>query len=98
MDGTLKGAQWRHTYTHRRDAHQLQLLEMLMRQESPPLCGRDHLAFRSYYSPQRCVTDGDLAETYAQLPYATQEAIAEELNKKPQELLKRLEELRNKVL
>eukprot|EP00754_Rhynchopus_humris_P036374 Rhum_TRINITY_DN18509_c0_g1::Rhum_TRINITY_DN18509_c0_g1_i1::g.167541::m.167541/K12830/SF3B3, SAP130, RSE1; splicing factor 3B subunit 3 len=84
--------------TSRRDAHQLQLLEMLMRQESPPLCGRDHLAFRSYYSPQRCVTDGDLAETYAQLPYATQEAIAEELNKKPQELLKRLEELRNKVL
>lgn len=26
-------------------------LEMHMRQEHPPLCGRDHLAYRSYYFP-----------------------------------------------
>lgn len=28
-----------------------QNLEMHMRVEFPPLCGRDHLAFRSYYAP-----------------------------------------------
>lgn len=26
-------------------------LEMHLRQENPPLCGRDHLAFRSAYTP-----------------------------------------------
>ena len=28
-----------------------QHLEMYMRQEYPSLCGRDHLAYRSYYFP-----------------------------------------------
>lgn len=28
-----------------------QHLEMYMRSEHPPLCGRDHLSFRSYYFP-----------------------------------------------
>lgn len=28
-----------------------QHLEMHMRSEFPPLCGRDHLSFRSYYFP-----------------------------------------------
>lgn len=29
----------------------LQHLEMAMRTAMPPLCGRDHVAYRSYYSP-----------------------------------------------
>jgi len=28
-----------------------QHLEMYMRSEHPPLCGRDHITFRSYYFP-----------------------------------------------
>jgi splicing factor 3B subunit 3 len=28
-----------------------QAIEMHMRQENPPLCGRDHLTFRSFYFP-----------------------------------------------
>lgn len=28
-----------------------QHLEMHMRSEFPPMCGRDHLSFRSYYFP-----------------------------------------------
>lgn len=28
-----------------------QTLEMHMRVEFPPLCGRDHLSFRSFYAP-----------------------------------------------
>ena len=35
-----------------RDEYELfQTLEMHMRVEFPPLCGRDHLAYRSFYSP-----------------------------------------------
>ena len=46
----------------------MQTLEMHLRNEAPPLCGRDHLAFRSQYWPAkvhmtcvcaRTVIDGD---------------------------------------
>ncbi len=40
-------------------------LEMHLRQEAPPLAGRDHLAFRSAYWPVRNTVDGDLCSTYA---------------------------------
>ncbi|CAD5169210.1 unnamed protein product [Musa acuminata subsp. malaccensis] len=35
---------------------------MHMRQEHPPLCGGDHMAFRSAYFPVKDVIDGDLCE------------------------------------
>ena len=69
-----------------------------MRQESPPLCGRDHLAFRSYYTPQRSVLDGDLLETYGHLPYDVQAGIAAQFDQTPPEIIRKIEELRNKVL
>ena len=34
------------------------LQEMHMRAENPPLCGRDHLSYRSYYFPVKHVIDG----------------------------------------
>ena len=39
-------------------------LEMHMRQEAQPLCGRDHMAFRSAYFPTKDVVDGDLCAQY----------------------------------
>jgi splicing factor 3B subunit 3 len=42
-------------------------LEMHMRQENPPLCGRDHMAFRSAYFPVKDVVDGDLCSQYPQV-------------------------------
>lgn len=36
-------------FTSREDFDFFQHLEMHMRNESPPLCGRDHLSYRSYY-------------------------------------------------
>lgn len=39
-------------------------LEMHMRQELPPMSGRDHLAYRGYYFPVKDVIDGDLCEQY----------------------------------
>lgn len=38
-------------FTSREDYDFFQHLEMHMRNESPPLCGRDHISYRSYYYP-----------------------------------------------
>ena len=73
-------------------------LEMHLRQEAPPLCGRDHMAYRSAYFPVRHVVDGDLCEQYAALPADKQRSIAAELDRTPGEVLKKLEDVRNKVL
>jgi len=73
-------------------------LEMHLRQEKPPLCGREHLAFRSYYFPVKDVIDGDLCEQFPLLDPARQRAIAEELDRTPSEIMKKLEDIRNMVL
>ena len=38
-------------FTSHEDMDFFQHLEMHMRSENAPLCGRDHLSFRSYYFP-----------------------------------------------
>jgi splicing factor 3B subunit 3 len=77
----------------------LNALEMHMRQELPPIAGRDHLAYRSYYVPVKGVVDGDLCEMFSSLPYAKQREIASELdNRTPSEVAKKLEDMRNHVL
>lgn len=73
-------------------------LEMHMRQEHPPLAGRDHMAYRSAYFPVREVIDGDLCSQYAALPLSKQQAIAQELDRTPGEVLKKLEERRNAII
>lgn len=73
-------------------------LEMHMRQENPPLAGRDHMAYRSAYFPVREVVDGDLCSQYAALPPSKQQAIAAELDRTPGEVLKKLEERRNAII
>lgn len=42
-------------FTSREDHDFFQHLEMHMRSENPPLCGRDHLSFRSYYYPVKVI-------------------------------------------
>eukprot|EP01063_Lacrimia_lanifica_P025904 TRINITY_DN3399_c0_g2_i1.p1 TRINITY_DN3399_c0_g2~~TRINITY_DN3399_c0_g2_i1.p1 ORF type:complete len:1213 (+),score=503.34 TRINITY_DN3399_c0_g2_i1:154-3792(+) len=84
--------------TSRNDAELLKVVQNYMRQERPPLLGRDHLAFRSYYTPQRAVIDGDLVELFSSLPHEAQVRVAEEVGRQPAELSKRLEDFRAKVL
>lgn len=69
-----------------------------MRQEHPPLAGRDHLAYRSAYFPIREVADGDLCSQFPAMPPAKQQAVAAELDRTPGEVLKKLEDIRNKIL
>jgi len=85
-------------FTTRDDVDFCSHLEMHLRQENPPLLGRDHLAFRSYYFPVKDVLDGDLCEQYTTLEYDKQKAIAEEMVSNPSDVAKKLEDLRNRVL
>ena len=65
---------------------------------SPSLVGRDHLAYRSYYFPVKSVIDGDLSEQYSSLDYSIQKSIASDLARGPNEVAKKLEEIRNRVM
>jgi len=70
-------------------------LEMHMRQHSVPLCGRDHMAYRSAYFPVKGCIDGDLCEQYFSLDAAKQKTIADELARTPNDVLKRLDDMRH---
>ncbi|URE12489.1 Splicing factor 3B subunit [Musa troglodytarum] len=85
-------------FTSREDVDFFSHLEMHMRQEHPPLCGRDHMAFRSAYFPVKDVIDGDLCEQFPTLPPDLQRKIADELDRTPGEILKKLEDVRNKII
>lgn len=83
-------------FTSHEDHDFFQHLEMHMRNENPPLLGREHLAYRSYYFPVKNVIDGDLCEMFSSMEYSKQKTVAEELDKVPSEVSKRLEDLRTR--
>ncbi|KFM25355.1 Splicing factor 3B subunit 3 [Auxenochlorella protothecoides] len=85
-------------FASREDLDFFQHLELHMRAEAPPLLGRDHLAFRSAYFPVKSVVDGDICEQFAQLPIDKQRQIASELDRSPGEVLKKLEDVRNRII
>lgn len=73
-------------------------LEMHMRQEHAGLTGRDHMAFRSYYGPVKEVCDGDLCDLFGALSADAQRTVAGDLDRSPGEVLKKLEDTRNRLL
>ena len=81
-------------FTSREDIDFFQHLEMHMRNEAPPLCGRDHLSYRSSYIPVKATIDGDLCEQYNSLEPSKRKAIADELDRSPSEVSKKLEDMR----
>ncbi|XP_050301727.1 splicing factor 3B subunit 3 isoform X1 [Anthonomus grandis grandis] len=83
-------------FTSHDDHDFFQHLEMHMRSENPPLCGRDHLSFRSYYFPVKNVIDGDMCEQYNSLEPAKQKSIAGDLDKTSAEVSKKLEDIRTR--
>lgn len=52
----------------------------------------------SYYNPVRFTVDGDICERYGAMPYSKQKELADDLNRTPAEVLKKLEETRNLLL
>eukprot|EP00798_Chlamydomonas_sp_ICE-L_P023642 gene23642-9170_t len=85
-------------FTSREDVDFFTHLEMHLRQEGPPLCGRDHMSYRSSYFPVKDCVDGDLCAQFPTLPPAKQKSIAEELDRTTGEVLKKLEDIQNKIL
>ncbi|TFY66687.1 hypothetical protein EVG20_g4405 [Dentipellis fragilis] len=76
------------------DVDFISTLEQHIRTEQTSLVGRDHLAWRGYYVPVKATVDGDLCEMFARLPPSKQSAIASELDRTVNEVLKKLEQLR----
>ena len=72
--------------------------EMYLRLENLSVVGRDHLSYRSYYVPVKDVVDGDLCEQYGRLPFKMQKSLSEELDRNPSEIIKKLEDMRNKII
>eukprot|EP00048_Salpingoeca_helianthica_P016590 m.233134 g.233134 ORF g.233134 m.233134 type:complete len:1196 (+) comp18997_c0_seq1:31-3618(+) len=83
-------------FTSKEDVDFFQHLEMSLRNEAPPLLGRDHIAFRSAYMPCKGVVDGDLCEGFNALDSVRKRTIAEELRRSPGEVSKKLEDIRNR--
>ena len=73
-------------------------LEMFIRQEAPSIWGREHIQYRSYYTPVKEVIDGDLCEDFGKLSPELQKSIADQIERPVTEILKKLDELRNKIL
>ncbi|KER19387.1 CPSF A subunit region [Opisthorchis viverrini] len=80
-----------------RDAYDFfQHLELHMRSEGMSLVGREHVHYRSQHYPCRNVIDGDLCEIFNSLDPAKQRSIAEEMDKVPSDIAKRLEDIRTR--
>ena len=71
---------------------------MYLRIEWSPLCGRDHIMFRSCYSPIKNVIDGDLCEQFSRMTFNKQKVLSDELDRTPAEVLKKLEDIINRIL
>jgi splicing factor 3B subunit 3 len=85
-------------FTSKDDLTFCSTLEMHLRQEAPPLCGRDQLFYRSAYFPVKSVIDGDYLAQFAKLPADEQASIAGDLDRTPAEVAKKLEELASRIL
>lgn len=85
-------------FSAKEDIDFYQHLEMYMRQEWPSLVQRDHLSYRSYFMPVKNTVDGDLCERYSSMPASKQKELADDLNRTPTEMMKKLEDTRNSLL
>ncbi|KAG8409878.1 pre-mRNA-splicing factor rse1 [Metarhizium acridum] len=74
----------------RETADFFQTLEMHMRNEDPPLAGRDHLMYRGYHVPVKGVIDGDLCERFSLLSREKKQMIAGELDRSVREVERRI--------
>ncbi|KAI9823099.1 MAG: pre-mRNA-splicing factor rse1 [Sarea resinae] len=84
-------------FVGREDVDFFQTLEQHLRSEEPPLAGRDHLIYRSYYVPVKGVIDGDLCERYTLLPNDKKAMIAGELDRSVREIERKISDMRTRV-
>lgn len=66
-------------FSSRRQQKMFQQLELQLRSDDKPLSGRDHLAYRSYFTPVKNFIDGDLIERFLVLSRDKRESIVGQL-------------------
>jgi splicing factor 3B subunit 3 len=84
-------------FVSREDVDFFQTLEMQLASQNPPLLGRDHLIYRSYYAPSKGTIDGDLCETYFLLPNDKKQMIAGELDRSVREVERKISDMRTRA-
>ncbi|PLN75625.1 pre-mRNA-splicing factor rse1 [Aspergillus taichungensis] len=84
-------------FVSREDVDFFQNLEMNLAAQNPPIAGRDHLIYRSYYAPVKGVIDGDLCETYFLLPNDMKMMIAGDLDRSVREIERKISDMRTRV-
>jgi splicing factor 3B subunit 3 len=84
-------------FISREDVDFFQNLETQLAAQNPPLAGRDHLIYRSYYVPSKGVIDGDLCESYFLLPSDKKLMIAGELDRSVREIERKISDMRTRV-
>ncbi|KAH0353112.1 putative splicing factor 3B subunit 3, partial [Aureobasidium melanogenum] len=84
-------------FVDREDVDFFGSLEQHLRTEDPPICGRDHLMYRSYYIPVKGCIDGDFCERYFLLSRDKKERIAGDLDRTVREVEKKIGEMRTRV-
>jgi len=86
-------------FVTREDVDFFQSLEMQLAgtNGNPPLLGRDHLMYRSYYAPSKGTIDGDLCETFFLLPGDKKQIIAGELDRSVREIERKISDMRTRV-
>ncbi|RMZ85025.1 hypothetical protein DV738_g144, partial [Chaetothyriales sp. CBS 135597] len=86
-------------FVSREDVDFFQSLEMQLAgtNGNPPLLGRDHLMYRSYYAPTKGTIDGDLCETFFLLANDKKQMIAAELDRSVREIERKISDMRTRV-
>lgn len=84
--------------TQKEDFEFFQTLEMHLRSEESPLCGRDHLAFSSTYFPIKNIIDGDMCERYLALEPKAQQKIADEMESQPGEISLQIDQMIERII
>ncbi|GJD11799.1 Splicing factor 3B subunit 3 [Galdieria sulphuraria] len=79
------------------DMELFQALELQLREYRSPLCGRHHLAYRSYFFPVRHVIDGDLCEEFYRLSLEQQEKIVKRMDRSIVDVHRKLEDYRERI-
>lgn len=85
-------------FSLKEDFEFFQTLEMHLRNEDPPLCGRDHLAFCSSYFPTKNIIDGDMCERFLTLDAKVQQKIAEEMERQAGEISLEIDQMIERII
>ena len=81
-------------FVSRDDVEFFSQLERHMRETDSPLCGRDHLMYRSYYQPVKGVVDGDLCERFLELGMDQKMMVAAGVEKSVREVVRKVMDMR----